>query len=80
MKFDTQWPADSVEFCPHPSCHRVFACGTYKLEEPDRTCETNNVANEDGVFVPSTRDASAQARRLGKCLFFEVSDDDTGNL
>lgn len=32
VAFDTDWPADSVEFCP--SSHRnLIACGTYKLDE-----------------------------------------------
>lgn len=31
--FDTVFPADSVEFCPHPKALDIFVCGTYKLEE-----------------------------------------------
>ncbi|KAG6336578.1 hypothetical protein ID866_2516 [Astraeus odoratus] len=31
--FDTVWPADSVEFCPHEGSESIFVCGTYQLEE-----------------------------------------------
>ncbi|KAJ7487605.1 WD40-repeat-containing domain protein [Mycena galericulata] len=31
--FDTIFPADSVEFCPHPAARDVFVCGTYNLEK-----------------------------------------------
>ncbi|KAJ6610904.1 hypothetical protein B0H10DRAFT_2058521 [Mycena sp. CBHHK59/15] len=30
--FDTVFPADSVEFCPHPAAHDVLVCGTYNLD------------------------------------------------
>ncbi|KAJ7254105.1 WD40 repeat-like protein [Mycena haematopus] len=29
---DTTFPADSVEFCPHPAAPHVLVCGTYNLE------------------------------------------------
>ncbi|KAJ7783793.1 WD40-repeat-containing domain protein [Mycena maculata] len=31
--FDTVFPADSVEFCPHPTAQDVLVCGTYNLEK-----------------------------------------------
>ncbi|KAF8216236.1 WD40-repeat-containing domain protein, partial [Mycena galopus ATCC 62051] len=30
---DTIFPADSVEFCPHPAARDVLVCGTYNLEK-----------------------------------------------
>ncbi|XP_053950187.1 diphthine methyltransferase isoform X1 [Anastrepha ludens] len=30
---DTEYSADSVEWCPHPHFQSYFACGTYQLEE-----------------------------------------------
>ncbi|KAK7064228.1 WD-repeats-region domain-containing protein [Favolaschia claudopus] len=30
---DTGFPADSVEFCPHPAARNVLVCGTYNLEQ-----------------------------------------------
>ncbi|KAF7306931.1 WD-REPEATS-REGION domain-containing protein [Mycena indigotica] len=30
--FDTIFPADSVEFCPHPTADNIFVCGTYYLD------------------------------------------------
>lgn len=35
--FDTLFPADSVEFCPHPDASDIILCGTYKLNEPTNT-------------------------------------------
>jgi len=36
-KYDTGFPADAVEFCPHPLARDILVCGTYKLlEERDR--------------------------------------------
>jgi diphthamide biosynthesis protein 7 len=29
--FDTDYPADTLEFCPTPGFQDLFACGTYKL-------------------------------------------------
>lgn len=29
--FDTDYPADSLEFCPTPGFQDLFVCGTYKL-------------------------------------------------
>ncbi len=31
--YDTIFPADSVEFCPHQGLQDIFVVGTYKLEE-----------------------------------------------
>ncbi|KAJ7103526.1 WD40-repeat-containing domain protein [Mycena belliarum] len=35
--FDTIFPADSVEFCPHPAAQNILVCGTYNLEETSPT-------------------------------------------
>lgn len=32
---DTEYTADSVEWCPLQGCRRVLACGTYQLREPE---------------------------------------------
>lgn len=32
MSFDTNLPADAVEFCPHPNAFDIVVCGTYNLE------------------------------------------------
>lgn len=58
--FDTSYPADSVEFCPNASFTRIFACGTYKLQE-------NQQKTSDGTPVPQ--------KRLGQCLLHELATD-----
>ena len=38
IAFDTILPADSVEFCPHPTAQDILVCGTYKLiDTPGQT-------------------------------------------
>ncbi|EPT04340.1 hypothetical protein FOMPIDRAFT_1140860 [Fomitopsis schrenkii] len=66
--FDTIWPADSVEFCPHPSYRNVFVCGTYKLEQS--VPETNpDDSQEEGTPPPAAR---TKQKRRGECLLFQV--------
>lgn len=33
FKFDTEFSADSVEWCPHEPNLNVFVCGTYQLNK-----------------------------------------------
>ncbi|KAJ3550744.1 hypothetical protein NM688_g5008 [Phlebia brevispora] len=61
--YDTVWPADSVEFCPHPEAVDIFACGTYKLEQQDPEVQTDE-ENQPARRTPQTR--------RGKCLLFQV--------
>ncbi|KAJ7293583.1 WD40-repeat-containing domain protein [Mycena rebaudengoi] len=37
--FDTVFPADSVEFCPHPAASDILVCGTYNLHPTPATSE-----------------------------------------
>ena len=62
--FDTIWPADSVEFCPHPDVFNLFVCGTYNLEK-----------NEDSAAEESDPSRKRQVRR-GKCALVEVNGGD----
>ena len=57
-KYDTGFPADAVEFCPHPLALDILACGTYKLlEEGDHAgkqrrigrCLLLNVSADGGL-------------------------------
>lgn len=62
--FDTLWPADSVEFCPHPEATDVFVCGTYKLEQ----------SSAEGLPVEEEQEGKTPAKqtRRGKCLLFTM--------
>ncbi|GJE86117.1 WD-40 repeat-containing protein [Phanerochaete sordida] len=64
VTFDTLWPADSTEFCPHPDAANLFVCGTYKLEQN----ETDAPADE-AEGAPR----KPQVRR-GKCMLFAVDE------
>ena len=77
--YDTDWPADSVEFCPHPSAQDIFVCGTYKLEQsPEgQTPEaTTTHADEDAGEKPSVSTARKQQKRRGKCILFRAQDEE----
>lgn len=70
--FDTVWPADSAEFCPHPLAQDFFVCGTYKLEQSSETTALGTESDEQHVPQPVSK--IPQTRR-GKCLLFRAQDD-----
>ncbi|KAI0778192.1 WD-40 repeat-containing protein [Trametes elegans] len=73
--FDTDWPADSAEFCPHPDAQDIFVVGTYKLEQPAE----KDVPAGDGTLADYQGDTPPPRepqQRRGKCLLFRVEDDD----
>jgi len=37
LSHDTIYPADTVEWCPISEYKNVFVCGTYKLDETNKT-------------------------------------------
>ncbi|KAJ7597044.1 WD-40 repeat-containing protein [Mycena floridula] len=50
MSVHTTLPADSVEFCPHPSAQDILVCGTYKLDSDGKRhgqCLTYRTENEE---------------------------------
>ena len=74
--FDTVWPADSVEYCPHPSYHNLFACGTYKLEQSELQNNADSLEDEE-TLLPAAR---PKQKRRGECLLFQVDDGDEPSL
>lgn len=71
MNFDTEYPADSVEFCPHEEFQDILVCGTYKLiEEKGTPSDHNSEMTEVQLRTPR--------RRLGKCLVLKVSAGEDG--
>ncbi len=74
--FDTIWPADSAEFCPHPLAQDIFVCGTYKLEQSQGADLTTAYEQNDKNDAPEDASASKPQTRRGKCLLFRVQDDD----
>ena len=69
--FDTVWPADSVEYCPHPSYRHIFTCGTYKLEET-APLDADDNPQEERTPPPAAR---PNQKRRGECLLFQVDDE-----
>ncbi|EJD03951.1 WD-40 repeat-containing protein [Fomitiporia mediterranea MF3/22] len=67
MKFDTGYPADSVEFCPARGFEDFFVCGTYKLLEntPSESSGSSNLASS--------------RKRIGKCMLFKITEGDDGD-
>jgi diphthamide biosynthesis protein 7 len=74
--YDTVLPADSVEFCPHPSAAEIFVCGTYKLEDAGDATPTQSTPEAE---MPPPLSRQSQ-KRIGKCLFFEVKDTEVVEL
>lgn len=67
--FDTVYPADTVEFCPHLDALDIFACGTYKLEHPPS--QSSSGLGEPVITQNVGRSLVPQQRR-GQCLLFQV--------
>lgn len=64
---DTEYSADSVEFCPTPGFRQLLACGTYQLKPPeDANNEDREAPNELGESKSSTK----PHKRLGRCLMY----------
>ncbi|XP_071964001.1 diphthine methyltransferase-like [Antedon mediterranea] len=59
--FNTEYSADSAEFCPSPSHHNVLAIGTYQL------------ATSDGVD-PNDVTSDIPKKRLGRLLLFHCDE------
>ncbi|XP_031778013.1 diphthine methyltransferase [Nasonia vitripennis] len=57
--FDTEYSADSVEWCPAEDFQNIFACGTYQLTEKD---EKDNPGPEDD-----------KKKRIGRIYLFQVT-------
>jgi diphthamide biosynthesis protein 7 len=70
--FDTVYPADSVEFCPHPSSYNIFVCGTYNLEKSRAVHSSKSAVLDSDVTMDNPLSVEKQRRR-GTCLLFEVT-------
>lgn len=57
--FDTEFSADSVEWCPINSFQNTFVCGTYQLIKDEQMADNNS--------LPS--------KRLGRIYMFEIIQD-----
>lgn len=58
FSFDTEYSADSVEWCPHAPCKNVFVCGNYQL------------AASEGE---GTGGGVQKGKRLGRILLFSIA-------
>lgn len=73
-RVDTEYSADSIEFCPHPGFEDLFVCGTYQVLEPNTTAPSDGDDGEDLEVDASKR----QTERTGRLLLFQVTDDQAG--
>lgn len=75
--YDTVWPADSAEFCPHPDATDIFVVGTYKLDESEKS-ETapaaDDLQHESGTPPPEAQ--KKPQKRRGKCMLFRLQEND----
>lgn len=56
-KYDTVFPADAAEFCPHLLAQDILVCGTYKLlEERDRAGKQQRIGRCSFLSVSSGGD------------------------
>ena len=45
-RWDSEWPADTAEFCPTPPYRHLLLCGTYRLREG----QPDNVSPEGALL------------------------------
>ena len=63
LSFDTDYPADTIEFCPNEGSTDIFVCGTYNLIERPPVPE--------GEEAP---DPPPPTKRIGQCMVFRVTE------
>ncbi|KAF5374769.1 hypothetical protein D9758_000260 [Tetrapyrgos nigripes] len=84
MAIDTGFPADSVEFCPHPDAQDIFVCGTYKLEHSDPSAPQRRlgqyVSSEkiQEIDLPAVLDMKWCHRSASNSAILGIADSDGG--
>ncbi|KAI0825128.1 WD40 repeat-like protein [Trametes gibbosa] len=78
LAYDTDWPADSAEFCPHANAADVFVVGTYKLEQREHLHDAS--AGEEDTDTPPPETPKQPQKRRGKCLLFRAQEGDRFEL
>ncbi|KAF9481426.1 WD40 repeat-like protein [Pholiota conissans] len=72
LTFDTDLPADSLEFCPQVGFEDIFVCGTYKLVDSDR--RSNPKVEGDAVVISESKNTvQGPQTRKGQCLLFRIT-------
>ncbi|EFB20909.1 hypothetical protein PANDA_015786, partial [Ailuropoda melanoleuca] len=64
---DTEYTADSVEWCPLEGCRHLLACGTYQLQKPED--QPTNPENEVGLDIDEPQ------IRLGRLYLYSFNED-----
>lgn len=65
FSFDTEYSADSVEWCPHAPLQNFFVCGNYQLA----------AVGEETPGVSNCSAAESKSERLGRILLFSIEVD-----
>eukprot|EP01134_Creolimax_fragrantissima_P001681 CFRG1681T1 len=78
---DTDYSADTVEWCPVLEFSNVLVCGTYQLLENNEGNESNAAEESVGTKLEeigeknSAEDVASSKNRAGRCLMYKLSDD-----
>ncbi|RIB07589.1 WD40-repeat-containing domain protein, partial [Gigaspora rosea] len=73
---DTEYSADSVEFCPFEDYSQFLACGTYQLA--DSEIKHSEYDHEDNENIDNFDKVSAQPKkRLGKLLLYQIMNNES---
>lgn len=79
--FDTEYSADSIEFCPTPGYEHVFTCGTYQLlpvksEERIASAGEDDAGREGEEGEEEEEDEETPpAERIGRLYLFNLDGD-----
>jgi len=78
-KVDTEYSADSVEYCPIPGYQQYFIIGTYQLQSQSNTPNENN-EKENNENDGNEVEYSKPTIRLGRLLLFETIKTEEGHI
>ncbi|GBB98557.1 hypothetical protein RclHR1_03260015 [Rhizophagus clarus] len=76
--FDTEYSADSVEFCPFEQFFQYLACGTYQLSDSDSSKQETTQINENKEKDEFNK-VDTPKKRLGRLLLYKVNKNEDGH-
>ncbi|CAG8617655.1 5405_t:CDS:2 [Funneliformis mosseae] len=76
---DTEYSADSVEFCPFEQFSQYLACGTYQLSDSDSLAKQVTTTQINEHQEEEFNKIDAPMKRLGRLLLYEINKHDDEN-
>lgn len=75
FSYDTEYSADSIEWCPHVPWQNFFVCGNYQLAALDDNDVKGGNFNKTNLLLNHFISDENKSKRLGRILLFAISSD-----